>query len=239
MSNGRQTRSSPSAAAVGASRTILLLVSLLLLPGCRVVPDATQGGSAGASDSGEAGASRSAFDAPSWVTQVWSPKVLPHFDKDAVDLGKVLDALQRSLDEAGKQYGRRADTEGSPWNFTIRGAGRVVSVNTESRAGTAVVAVDTAAGPQEVTLQLGPVVRGTAVRDSLPFFSFGTVTNQIEFAQAARALNDRAQVDVRPSIPAVKPGARVEFVGAMNVRPGETERLVTPVSLKPAGERGK
>jgi predicted lipoprotein len=177
--------------------------------------------------------------ATAWVAQVWAPKVLPHFDKDAVDLGKVLDALRGDLDQAGKQYGRRADTEGSPWTFTVRGTGKVVSVNTESRAGTAVVAVDTAAGPQEVTLQLGPVVKGTAVRDSLPFFSFGTVTNQIEFAQAARALNDRAQTDVRPAVPAVKPGARVEFLGAMNVRPSEAERLVTLVQLGTAGGRGK
>jgi predicted lipoprotein len=239
VSTGRQTRSSPSAAAAGVTVTILLLAAPFLPAGCKVVPDATQAGSADASDGGGAGASRSAFDAPSWVTQVWASKVLPHFDKDAVDLGKVLDALQHGLDEAGKQYGRRADTEGSPWNFTVRGAGKVVSVNTESRAGTAVVAIDTAAGPQEVTLQLGPVVRGTAVRDSLPFFSFGTVTNQIEFAQAARALNDKAQGDVKPAVPAVKPGTRVEFVGAMNVRPGDAERLVTPVSLRPAGEHEK
>jgi len=236
---GRQTRPSPSAAAVAAACTIFLAPPVLLLPGCKVVPDATQDGGAGASGTGGAGASRSAFDAPSWVSQVWAPKVLPHFEKDAVDLGKVLDALQRSLDEAGNQYGRRADTEGSPWNFTVRGAGKVVSVNTESRAGTAVVTVDTASGPQEVTLQLGPVVRGTAVRDSLPFFSFGAVTNQIEFAQAARALNDRAVGGIRQAVPAIQPGVRVEFLGAMNVRPSEPGWLVTPVSLAPAGGKGR
>ena len=110
-------------------------------------------------------------------------------------------------------------------------------MNTESRAGTAVVSVNTASGPQEVTLQLGPVVKGTAVRDSLSFFSFGDVTNQIEFAQAARALNDRAVNGVREAVPRLQPGARVEFLGAMNVRPAEEGWMVTPVSLKLAGER--
>ncbi|WP_437757428.1 DUF2291 family protein [Sorangium sp. So ce1389] len=229
MSAGRQTNTSSAAAALVAC-TILLLGT-----GCTIVRDDAKRETA---DAGGRGASQRphGFDPARWTEEVWSSKVIPHFEKDAVDMGQVLDAVRRDLDEAGKKYGRRADAEGSPWSFTVRGRGKVLSVNTESRAGTLVVSVDAPFGPQDVTLQLGTVVKGTALRDSLPFFSFGDVTNQIEFAQVSRALNDRAVSGLKPDLAAVgKPGTTVEFVGAMNVSGADGGWLVTPISLTPVG----
>jgi predicted lipoprotein len=210
--------------------------TLLASPACKVVRDDEQpkGGSSGEShDQG--------FDAAGWVASVWDAKALPFFEKDAVEAAKVLEALDQGLDAAGEKFGRRADTEGSPWSFALKGTGTVVSADTESRAGKLVVSVDTAKGARQLALQLGPVVSGTAVRDALPFFSFGDVANQIQFAQVSRALNDRASAGVRPAVAALKaPGTRVAFVGALNVSEegGEPEEgeplLVTAVVLRPA-----
>jgi predicted lipoprotein len=177
------------------------------------------------------------FDAVAWVESVWTSRVLPHFEKDAVPLGEVLAALEVDRDAAGQKYGRRADAEGSPWSFAVKGAGSVVSVHTESRAGTMVIAVPAGSRTEQVTLQIGPVVRGTAIRDNLPFLSFGDVTNQIEFAQLSRALNDRAMAGIRPGLDALaKPGARVIFGGAMNVSAsGEDSFLITPLVLARGG----
>ncbi len=134
------------------------------------------------------------------------------------------------------EFGRRADTEGSPWSFAVKGTGKLVSVNTESRAGTMQISVDTPSGEESVTLQIGPVVRGTAIRDNLPFVSFGDVTNQIQFAQVSRALNDRAVAGVHPTVDSVKaPGTTVEFSGAMNVSGSDDSVLITPLTLKRAG----
>ncbi|HYD51462.1 MAG TPA: DUF2291 domain-containing protein [Gemmatimonadaceae bacterium] len=207
---------------------------LLLGAGCKIVyDDERERGAAG----GGGGAARSGgFDAAAWSAEVWETKVLAHFAQEAVGLPEVLGALQAGADEAGEKFGRRADAEGSPWSFTVRGKGRVKSVNTQSRAGTVVVAVDTPSGPQEVTLQIGPVVRGTAVRDSLPFFGFGDVTNQIEFAQVARALNQRAVAGLKEQVEGVEPGTVVEFTGAMNVSGADDPVLITPITLKRAGE---
>jgi predicted lipoprotein len=213
---------------------LVACTTLLAGPGCRVVRDEDRDkGSRGGGPASEQG-----FDAATWVASVWEAKVLPAYQKDAVAIGPVLDALSAGLDPAGQRLGRRADVEGSPWTFTVKGTGRVVSVDTASRSGSMVVAVDSASGPQEVTLQIGPVVRGTAIRDSLAFFKFGDVTNQIEFAQVARALNDRAIAGVQPSLEAVKaPGTRIEFAGAMNVSAEGDPRIITPLSLKRAGSR--
>ena len=177
------------------------------------------------------------FDAAAWVESVWTAKVLPYFEKDAVELGPVLAALEEDAEAAGAKFGRRPDTEGSPWSFAVKGQGVVVSVNTESRAGTMVVKVDAASGPGEVTLQIGPVVRGTAIRDNLPFVSFGDVTNQIQFAQVSRALNDRAVGAIHAAAAALKAGTSVEFAGAMNVSASDETVLITPITLKPAAAR--
>jgi predicted lipoprotein len=226
---GRRSKGTSSIAAGLVACTILLPGA-----GCRVVRDEPQGGGAAAPTGGAARGQ--GFDAAAWTAGVWDGQVLPHFDHDAVALPQVLAALKEGPDEAGKKYGRRADQEGSPWSFTVRGKGKVASVNTESRAGTVVVAVDAPGGAQDVTLQVGPVVKGTAVRDSLPFFSFGDVTNQIEFAQVARALNERAVAGVKPGLTELRPGTAVEFTGALNVSGAEDPILITPVTLKRAGE---
>jgi predicted lipoprotein len=206
--------------------------TLLALAACKVVRDEEREKSA----QGSVETHAEGFDATAWAASVWAPKVVPYYDKQAVELGPVLAALKQDPDEAGKKYGRRADTEGSPWTFVVKAKGSVVSVDTESRAGTIVVAVDAPAGPENVTLQIGPVVRGTAVRDSLPFFSFGDVTNQIQFAQVSRALNERAMAAIQPAIAAVKaPGTPVEFSGALNVSGAVDTVLITPVILRRAG----
>jgi predicted lipoprotein len=209
----------------------LALAGTTLLPGCRVVHDDQRGK---AEDGGAARAEE--FDAAAWAASVWSSRVVPHFEKDAVELGPVLVALDQDVDEAGRKYGRQADAEGSPWTFAVKGSGRVVSADTTSRAGAVVVAVETSAGTREVTLQIGPVVRGTAVRDSLPFFSFGDVRNQIQFAQVSRALNERAAAAVAPVVEALKaPGTRVAFSGAMNVSGSPDQPVITPIVLGRAG----
>lgn len=212
---------------------VVACTTLLALVGCKIVydDDRKKGPSSTSTDMHALD-----FDAAAWAGTVWSEKVVPHFAKDAVDVGPVLAALKQDLDEAGTKFGRRADTEGSPWTFTVKGKGKVVEVNTESRAGSIVVAVDSPSGPENVTLQIGPVVRGTAIRDSLPFFSFGDVNNQIQFAQVARALNDKAVETVKAKVDAVKaPGTAIEFTGAMNITGSEDARLITPVALEPAG----
>ena len=43
-----------------------------------------------------------------------------------------------------------------------------------------------------VTVLTGPVIRGTALRDALPFIQFSQFTNQLEYARVSNALNDRS-----------------------------------------------
>ena len=208
---------------------LVITVGTVLLPlsGCKIVHNDQR-----ASTTASSAPAASGFDAAGYVDGVWKDKVVPHFDTKSNDLSKVIEAINQDPDKAGEQFGNRADAEGSPWSFAVKSQATVVSVNTESRAGTVVVNIG---GKQEVTLQIGPVVKGSAIRDSLPFFSFADVTNQIEYAQVGRSFNEKAMKSLQDVIPKLKAGSKLEFEGAISIT-GPTENfLVTPVAIKPAG----
>ena len=209
-----------------------LCTILLPLSGCKIVPNDQRARTEGSS----ANQTAEGFNAAGYVDSVWASQLTPHFDSKANDLATVIAAVKADLDKAGHDYGHRAASEGSPWSFAVKSTGKVVSVNTESRAGTLIVEIASDAGPQQITLQIGPVVKGTAIRDSLPFFSFANVTNQIEFAQVGRAFNERALKEVEKPLAELKtPGTAVEFKGAISLTSVPETFVVTPVSLKAAG----
>ncbi|MFT3848347.1 MAG: DUF2291 domain-containing protein [Propionivibrio sp.] len=209
-----------------------LCAILLPLAGCRIVPNDQRTQASGSS----ANQTTAGFDAVGYVNSVWTSQLIPHFDSKSSDLATVIAAVKADLDKAGHDYGHRAATEGSPWSFAVKSTGKVVSVNTESRAGTLVVEIASDAGPQQITLQIGPVVKGTAIRDSLPFFSFGNVTNQIEFAQVGRSFNERALKEIEKPLAELKtPGTAVAFTGAISLTDVPETFVITPVSLKAAG----
>jgi len=214
---------------------ISLCTIVLPLSGCRIVPN-DQRTTAGGSSTNQSAAQNTAagFDANSYVDSVWDAQLVPHYDTKANDLAKVIEAIKKDPDEAGKNFGQRPDAEGSPWSFAVKTQARIVSVNTESRAGTMLVEIATSSGPQQVTLQIGPVIKGSAIRDSLPFFSFEKVTNQLEFAQVGRAFNDRALKQIQAALPGLtEAGTTVELKGAISIT-GEPETFViTPISIKP------
>jgi predicted lipoprotein len=59
---------------------------------------------------------------------------------------------------------------------------------------------------------LAGVIRGTALRDALPFIQFSQFTNQLEYARVANALNDRAAKVAQAAL--AKAGDTVRYTGA-------------------------
>ena len=207
-----------------------IVTTLFALAGCKVVHDEPSSEGGAPAPHAQAG-----FDAAAYVNGLWSSRVTPFLAGKAIDVAELLPALAADPEEAGKKFGHRADAEGSPWSFAVKGRGRVVSTSTASRAGTMVVEVKAGGAARLVTLQIGPVVRGSALRDCLPFFSFGDVKNQIEFAQIGRAMNDQALKAVQGQVQALgAAGTEVAFTGATSLTGAET-LLITPASLTPAG----
>ena len=122
---------------------------------------------------------------------VYEPKLLPYMDEKAQEINDILPAIANDLDKAGETLGIPKASEGSPWNFVAKGKGTVVASNRKSRAAKLEVDVN-GDSTADLTLQLGPVIKGTALRDSASFFVFTDFRDQIEYAKLARALNDIA-----------------------------------------------
>ncbi len=175
------------------------------------------------------------FDAKAYVATMWDSKAVPYFDEHAFPVAQVLTLLAKDKDAAGAKYGHRAGGEGSPWTFAVRGTGIVKSVDAASHHGEMVVQLRAPGPLQRATLQIGPVIFGTAVRDSLPFIKFGDFENQIQYAEVSRALNDRAAELAHTGLtPLPKPGSVIDFVGAM-IDPSMTgDTTITALRVRPA-----
>ena len=51
-----------------------------------------------------------------------------------------------------------------------------------------------------VSLQVGPAINGTAIRDAAGFINFNQFVNQVDFADAATALNSEVKAKVLKGI---------------------------------------
>ena len=211
-------------------RPTILLAALLAVTataGCRLVknPDPAElaAKQAVASQGGGAG-----------VAEMWTAQVLPHLNEAATDLATLKVAIAGGLDAAGEAHGFRAKSEGAPWNFPVKATGTVVAARTDTWAATADIDVD-GNGTADATVQLGPVIRGTTLRDVQPFIDFTAYRDQIAFAELARALNDQAYKTALEPVPRdALVGKTVTVVGAFTMKATGDPVLISPVSLEVA-----
>jgi len=203
-----------------AATGLLGIAVAAALAGCTIVPIAEEG----AVPSG-------GFDAVAYANGLWAEQVLPYFAAEAKPAGIVLKAIEDDLEAAGETHGYRPG-EGSPWAFIVSGTGTVQAVNTKSRAGTLELVIDGTEPPLTAVLQIGPVIRGNAIRDSLPFVSFKDFVNQLEYADAGKALTALAVEGFSGAIEGLEAGDRVTFSGATTMARSSDRLQVTPVSIE-------
>ena len=208
--------------------TTILAASVLCLCGFTIVWDSEKTAGEGA-----AVAATDETRMAAYAEEAWEPKVMPEIASHVVPLTDLRAAMASDPDAAGEQYGFPRDGETSPWNFAVSGEGKIVEAKLKSRA--AKLQVDTDGdGKGDVTVQLGPIIRGTALRDAMPFIVFTDFRDQIEFAKLARAMNDRASAGLeKPEGDVV--GEEVSFTGVFTLRAaGDTPEIV-PTELTMGG----
>lgn len=195
--------------------------------GCKLVKTGGDGKQAPAADESGDDARIAAL-----IAKTWSAQLAPFVRSTAMDAATLRPAITADLDAAGKAHGHRGAGEGAAWNFVIKGSGKVVAADRQSRAAHADVDID-GDGEADVIVQLGPVVRGTALRDVAPFYSFTDFRDQIEFAKLGRALNDTAiKGFALPDGDLV--GRTLRFAGAAAVRSAADKLTVVPIDAEVA-----
>ncbi len=172
---------------------------------------------------------RQRFDAAAYVASIWSSKLVPAVLSSAVDLRTLLAALEADAGAASRKYGQR-EGEG-PFHFMVKGRGRVLALDTRSRTGLISIDLVPGDGTPDAFLQVGPVIRGTSLRDAVGFIRFGQFVNQLEFAEVANELNARVgnAILARLTLPAMR-GKVVSFYGTFTPASGSPAEIV-PVKL--------
>jgi predicted lipoprotein len=107
----------------------------------------------------------------------------------------------------------------------------VTEIKSESQAGTALVEIPGL--NEKVALQIGPVVRGTALRDATGIVTFNQFSNQLDYADVAKEMNGRAlKSSFANVVPASLAGKTVTFFGAFTFDPhSKSLILITPVKI--------
>ncbi|MBV9231458.1 MAG: DUF2291 domain-containing protein, partial [Chloroflexi bacterium] len=163
---------------------------------------------------------------------IWASKVVPTVLNKSVDIGTVLTALGRDSGSAQKQYATQSSD--GLYNFMVKGQGKIIAVNTSSRNGTLRVQLPAYNGQSTILLQIGPVMLGTALRDSVGFISFNQFTNQVQYAQVADALNAHAVQNLQGTDFATLRGKMITFYGAFTFVDLQ-QITITPVKITPEG----
>jgi predicted lipoprotein len=168
---------------------------------------------------------REAFEPAEYGAKTY-PKAVAALEKEAQPLPELVPAMRKDLDAAGKQFGHREGS--SPYSFATTGEG----VAGETKSGLMRVRVPGVPKSTTVSLQVGPAINGTAIRDAAGFINFNQFVNQVDFADAATALNSQVKAKVLKGIdPNSLKGKTVSFTGAFTAL-GPTVVTITPVKLE-------
>ncbi|GAA4972998.1 putative lipoprotein [Nonomuraea thailandensis] len=172
-----------------------------------------------------AAAAPAKFDPAVFGAENYQAKVVPAIRQSAVDLPVLLKALAGDKDAAGQKYGKRQGA--GTYTFAVKGTGKAG----EARSGLLPLTVGGLPEGTRVSLQIGPAINGTALRDAAGFITFGQFTNQVEYADAATALNDEMRAELLNGLDvAALDGKEITFTGAFTLLTPQTV-TITPVEI--------
>lgn len=167
------------------------------------------------------------------IDESFDAKLVPLLKSQAVEASALIAGVKAGLDDNGpKLHGLHMGGSGGSWNFAVTGKGKVLEMNRQSKAGIATLDLD-GDGKADLTLQIGPVVKGTALRDIAPFYDFSQFRDQIQFAKLARGINDYALTHI-PALQGDLTGKTVTFLGAVALRSASEPLLVVPAQVEVA-----
>lgn len=145
--------------------------------------------------------------------------------------------LERAVDAQTLAAAIAADPAAAAEEYAVPSSGgpvfsvRLTGVVGKTESGFSSVAVAGMPETVVVRVQTGPAINGTELRDATGDIVFGQFTNQIEFQNAAAALNDELKSTVLAEVDApALAGREIELVGAFTLINPDAW-LVTPVQI--------
>ncbi len=154
------------------------------------------------------------------------PKVREAIIAKAVDATTLAEAIKKDPDAAQKQYA--VVTDGAA-EYAVRFTG--VAGKKDDDSGTVPFTIDGLGDTPKISVQTGPAIMGTDLRDATGKIQFGQFSNQIDYQNAGAALNTAMKKAVLAKIgDADLAGKTVTVVGAFQLS-DPTAWTVTPVEM--------
>lgn len=202
---------------------VICLAIGLGLPGCKIIRTPTAEEAAAAASGG--------FNPDKQVAAIWDTKVITFLEKRAGTFKEVSALSATDLNAAAAQYGHKEKEGSAPWTFAAKVSGTIVKAETKSRAAYLDTDVD-GDGKVDVRIQIGPVIKGTAIRDSLDFVSFNEFKNQIQWAEFGKAFNTHVnKLMLEQLLRDDLEGKKVDVLGAYPLPSAGQPALLTPVTI--------
>lgn len=137
---------------------------------------------------------------------------------------RVLDAANQHALDATALSARMATPTAAPESVFVRLTSRIEKIDvSNTREKSFVINVN----GQPIDVQLGPVMRGNAIRDASGF-KFEDFTNQVQFAQLSRAYN-REAVKALPTVDESWSGKTATVIMAVTLNGGKPENAAALV----------
>lgn len=173
---------------------------------------------------GAAADGESTVFSPEHFGQAEFPKIQSAVTGRATDAATLATAIAKDKASAIKTYGVESGT--GP-EMSVKFSGTVG----EGQSGIYHVAVDGVPAAVTIRVQTGPAINGTDLRDATGKITFGQFVNQIEYQNAASAVNNAMKKAVLLKVDTTRlSGKKIAVVGVFElINPDNW--LVTPVSL--------
>lgn len=171
------------------------------------------------------------FDPTQYVQEKWTD-VDKYAKENAKPLADVVAAFVDDPNDCGTKYGYR-HTEKDAWNFIVTGNAKVLNVNKKSANGLLELDMRPYDGNADCYLQIGTVVTGSALRDSMGFINFQDFKNQITFGDVAKALNKYSvdNVSSKLSLDSLQ-GKTVTIFGAFSIDSLSQDNMIKIVPIE-------
>src|SRR5699024_2031206 len=109
---------------------------------------------------------------------------------------------------------KKYSTVNSESIFIVGGIGKILNINNKSQRGLIAVDIKPFDDKKDFVMQVGPVIKGTAIRDTLDTVDFNDFENQIQWSNLAEAYNSKSFEENFKDV-SLKNNVIIEFNGIM------------------------
>lgn len=173
-----------------------------------------------------------AFNPTEEATKFWENQAHDYFSQNAVDLNTLITEADGNYAKLAQKYGHYSMGDKGELSFIVKGTGTVDVVKNKLRSGYFTVKLDGYTGDNiQFRIQIGPVFKGSAVRDSISLLNYNDYKNQIEWAQVSKAFHELISKEILAPIDMdTISGKQVEFIGCFTFQRA-SQFNITPVIL--------